>query len=44
MFKQVNVKKMEEVVASLKYLVFSYDEIHFYAVQDWCGLLVLNFL
>jgi len=28
MFKHVNVKKMQEVVASLKYLAFSYDEVN----------------
>jgi hypothetical protein len=55
MFKQISVKKMQEVVASLNYLAFSHDEIntidnilwvsiHFYVAQDWCGLFVLNFI
>ncbi len=49
------LSKMQEIVASSRYLVFTYDEItmidnqswisiHYYVVQDWCHLHVLIFL
>jgi hypothetical protein len=52
--KQV-IKKMKKVVASLKYLALSCDEvttidnqswisIHYDVIQDWCHLPILIFL